>query len=216
MTQTSAQGEVYSNGDGADGSADRPPSDPTGYRTEGSEHAKEKLPLDEVFGILKNRRRRYVLQYLAETEGQVTIGETAEQIAAWENDKPVSQITSSERKRVYVGLYQSHLPKMDGIGAVSFNKPRGIIEPGENAEVFYRYLNNADADAESPLFMYSIPLAAGGGLILGAAMVLSAMTPVQLTGAAAGLIVVGSLAYAVAAYKRLEEDEDATQGESAA
>lgn len=120
--------EDTTNGGESDGSVDRSENSPNG--TEGTERDTDELPLDEVFGILKNRRRRYVLKYVAEADGQVSIGETAEQIAAWENDKPVEQITSSERKRVYVGLYQSHLPKMDGIGAVSFNKPRGIIEPG--------------------------------------------------------------------------------------
>lgn len=102
--------------------------------------AERGLPLDETFEILKNRRRRCVLQYLNETDGPVSLSELAEQIAAWENGKDVRQITSSERKRVYVGLYQCHLPKMAGMDVVSFNKPRGVIERGENADCFEPYL----------------------------------------------------------------------------
>jgi hypothetical protein len=102
------------------------------------------LPLDQTFELLKNQRRRYVLEYL-ESEGEpVSLSELAEQIAAWENDKEVRLISSSERKRVYVGLYQCHLPKMDGMGAISFNKPRGIIERGENADCLIPYLQSED------------------------------------------------------------------------
>jgi hypothetical protein len=101
------------------------------------------LPLDQTFELLKNQRRRYVLQYL-ESEGEpVSLSELAEQIAAWENDKEVRLISSSERKRVYVGLYQCHLPKMDDMGAISFNKPRGIIERGDTADCLTPYLQPA-------------------------------------------------------------------------
>jgi len=93
-----------------------------------------------VFEILKNQRRRYVLEYLTTVNEHVRLGELAEQIAAWEYDKDVRAISSKERKRVYVGLYQCHLPKMDDVGAVSYNKPRGKIEPGENIDFFKRYL----------------------------------------------------------------------------
>ncbi|MGM0370891.1 MAG: DUF7344 domain-containing protein [Halobacteriota archaeon] len=98
------------------------------------------LPLDETFELLRNQRRRYVLQYLESQPGQVSLSELAEQIAAWENEKEIRQITSSERKRVYVGLYQCHLPKMDGMDVVSFNKPRGLIELGANADAVEPYL----------------------------------------------------------------------------
>jgi len=102
------------------------------------------LPLDQTFEILRNQRRRYVLQYLDATEGQVSLSDLAEQIAAWENDKEVREISSSERKRVYVGLYQCHLPKMDDMGVVAFNKPRGIVEPGENVGAVVEYLRTDD------------------------------------------------------------------------
>jgi hypothetical protein len=98
------------------------------------------LPLDQTFELLKNQRRRYVLHYLESEDGPVSLSELAEQIAAWENDKEVRLISSSERKRVYVGLYQCHLPKMDDMDAISFNKPRGIIERGANAECLTPYL----------------------------------------------------------------------------
>lgn len=98
--------------------------------------------------ILKNQRRRAVLRYLQTVEDEVKLGTLAEHIAASECDKDISRITSSERKRVYVGLYQSHLPKMADVGAISYNKPRGIIEPGENRHLFEHYLPANTDDTE--------------------------------------------------------------------
>ena len=98
------------------------------------------LEFDQIFDILKNQRRRHVLRYLEGADGEVRLGELADQIAAWENGKTVSQITSQERKRVYVGLYQCHLPKMDDMDVVEFNKPRGLIDCGKNIHLFGPYL----------------------------------------------------------------------------
>lgn len=106
------------------------------------------LPLDEIFGILRNQRRRDVLKILFEEGGPVRLGELAEQIAAWENGKDVHEINSSERKRVYVGLYQAHLPKMDSMDVIDFNKPRGIIEPGENISAFQKYIDQGEKENE--------------------------------------------------------------------
>lgn len=139
------------------GSKSTSSSDADGDKTEESD---ETLPLDQVFEILKNQRRRYVLSYLKDHDESVSISDLSERIAAWENDKPVSQITSSERKRVYVGLYQCHLPKMDDVDVIEFNKPRGIVELSDNAEIFDRYLDSADAEAEPAWHRYYAAAAA--------------------------------------------------------
>jgi hypothetical protein len=65
----------------------------------------EELPLDVTFEILKNRRRRLVLQFLRDAEETTSIGELAEHIAAIENDTTVQQLNAQQRKRVYIGLY---------------------------------------------------------------------------------------------------------------
>lgn len=98
------------------------------------------IEMDQVFGVLKNKRRRYVLKFLSSAEGEITLSDLAEQIAAWECDKEVSQISSQERKRVYVGLYQCHLPKMADVSAITYNKQRGKIEHGEHFDLFEHYL----------------------------------------------------------------------------
>ncbi len=106
------------------------------------------LPLDVTFEVLKNRRRRLVLEYLRDTEETVTIGELAEHIAAIENDIPVKQLDAQQRKRVYIGLYQCHLPKMDDAGVVDFDQNRGRIDPGENVDGLYEYLDVGEQAGE--------------------------------------------------------------------
>lgn len=98
------------------------------------------LSLDVAFDIVKNERRRLVLKYLAERDDPVTLGELAEHIAAIENDKDVQAINSTERKRVYVGLYQCHLPKMDSAGVVESER-NSNIRLGENADAVMRYVD---------------------------------------------------------------------------
>ncbi len=107
----------------------------------------EQLPLDQVFEVLKNKRRREVLKFLQNREGSVSLSDLAEHVAAIENDTTVRALSSSQRKRVYVGLYQCHLPKMDDMNIVDFDQNRGRIELAENADQLDVYL---DPDTSSP------------------------------------------------------------------
>jgi hypothetical protein len=130
---------------------------------------KTELSLDYVFEILKNERRRRVLSYLRTHDERVTLSDLAEHIAALENDTDVASITSSQRKRVYVGLYQCHLPKMDDMGVVDFNQNRGIVELGPHAAQLYEYLDN-ESEATRNWPMYYLGIATVGILHLGIAL----------------------------------------------
>lgn len=69
-----------------------------------------------------------MLRYLRAADGPVRLRELAEQVAAWEQETTVDQLNSSERQRVYISLYQSHLPKLDNHGIVDYDKDRGRVE----------------------------------------------------------------------------------------
>ena len=92
------------------------------------------LSLDRVYEILKNERRRRVLGHLDRAEGPVELGTLAEEIAAQENDTTVAGIDSSQRKRVYVALYQCHLPKMADMGVVEYDRRGGRVKLTAAAE----------------------------------------------------------------------------------
>jgi DNA-binding transcriptional ArsR family regulator len=127
---------------GGDGSV----PDPDSAGDADSESQREALPLDQVFEILKNSRRRQTLHYLDSNGGEASLSDLAEHIAAIENDVTLEAITSSQRKRVYVGLYQCHLPKMDDMEIIDFEKNRGTVELARNADQLRPYLDREDRD----------------------------------------------------------------------
>jgi hypothetical protein len=109
------------------------------------------LTKDKIFHILQTQRRRHALRYLKEHDTPVEMRDLAEQVAAWENDTTVQALASNERQRVYIALYQSHLPKLDEEGIIEYNKSRGIVERGQLADEFDPYLdpsNDAATDSD--------------------------------------------------------------------
>jgi hypothetical protein len=144
------------------------------------------LPLDRVFEILKNERRREVLQHLHEQSGQIELGDLAEHVAAVENDTTTQALTADERKRVYVGLYQCHLPKMDDLDVVEFNQDRGYVELGDAASQLDQYLDTQDAEESLPWHRYY-----GAVAMIGIAAVVAATT--LSLGATGSLLLFGSV-----------------------
>lgn len=97
---------------------------------------------DDLFHLLQNSRRRAVLRYFivhSERE-EFNMRTIAEEIAAWENDISVDQLHSDQRQRVYIALYQSHLPKLDEYGVIEYNQSRGIVKPTSLTALFEPYL----------------------------------------------------------------------------
>ncbi|MFA9416654.1 ArsR family transcriptional regulator [Natrinema sp. HArc-T2] len=129
----------------------------------------ERLSKDVIFELLKNRRRREVLAYLLEADETVTLGELAEQIAAWENDTSVNALNSDQRKRVYVALYQTHLPKMDDAGIVEYDQDRGLISLADNADLLMMYLDT-DSHRQDRWDRWYAGLSVTGATLLGAAL----------------------------------------------
>ena len=93
-----------------------------------------------LFSVLKNSRRRHILQVMLAERRRVSLADLAVQIAAEENAVPTGAVTSVQRKRVYVSLYQSHLPKLHAVGAVVYNDARKYAHPGPTLDAFAPYL----------------------------------------------------------------------------
>jgi hypothetical protein len=106
------------------------------------------LDKDEVHHLLKNERRRQALRYLRDCEGPVQMRDVAEQVAAWEHDTTVQALMSDQRQRVYIALYQAHLPALDEAGVIDYNQSRGIVEKTPLANRLMHYLEDP-ADDES-------------------------------------------------------------------
>lgn len=97
------------------------------------------LPKGNIFDILRNQRRQYILRYLDEHDEVVELRDLAEALANWENEDDAST-TQRARKRAYVSLYQTHLPKLDRAGVVEYNQSRATVEAGPNYRSLMSYL----------------------------------------------------------------------------
>lgn len=139
------------------------------------------VSLDDVFEILSNQRRRHVYWYLTERDEPVSLRDLSEYVAAEENEKPIDQLRSQERKRVYVGLYQCHLPKMDAMGFVQFNKARGIIELGPAAVHAEKFLQQ-DERSTHQWPTYYLGLVGVSWLLLVGSLVLNPTGIIAATG----------------------------------
>lgn len=122
------------------------------------------LTKGEIFNLLKNSRRREVISFLRKHDGSANLNDLAEHIAAEENDTTVRQLSSDQRKRVYIGLYQCHLPKMDKLGVIEYDKNRGTVELQESVASLERYIEIDEETDPKPTWL--IPAIAAGIVLL--------------------------------------------------
>ncbi len=122
------------------------------------------ISTDVVFEILSNTRRRMVLYYLRKLGGSASVQELAEQIAALENDVDVEELQSQQRKRVYVSLYQTHIPKLEETGIIEYDDTQGMIYLTDRATEIDTYLTPT-SESTYPWQLHYLVLAAVGGAL---------------------------------------------------
>lgn len=156
------------------------------------------LSRDEVFDILSNSRRRYMIYHLVRQGGDATLSELADQITAWENETTVERIGNDQRRRVYISLYQTHLPKLVDHDIVSYDEEEKTVALTDNVGDLIFYLR-IEREEPTPWTAYHVAfcvvsvaflLGVWGGLFpisLGAAAVVVAIAFVALTAARYGL-----------------------------
>ena len=102
------------------------------------------LSQDVVFELLSSPRRRYILYYLRTVDEPIQLTTLAEQVAAWENETDVDSITEQERKRVYVSLYQTHVPRLDEAGVIEYDSDSGLVSLAGEATEIDVYLDSTE------------------------------------------------------------------------
>ncbi|QCC47247.1 DUF7344 domain-containing protein [Halobellus limi] len=125
--------------------------------------AEERLPKDEIFDLMGNHRRRYAIHYCKQTDGPVELSDLAEQVAAWEHDKQIEEVTSAERKTVYTSLQQTHLPRLDRAGVIEFEN--GTVELTDRVDRLDIYLDIVP-ESSIPWSVYYLGLSLISSLIL--------------------------------------------------
>ena len=124
------------------------------------------LSRNEIFDVLSNERRQYVLHYLKEQDDRaVSLRELVDHVAAWENDTAPDRIDSDERKRVYTALRQSHLPRLEEAGIVDYEHLRGEVTLNDEAREVQMYLEYVPAN-DIPWSHCYLGLSGVGALLL--------------------------------------------------
>lgn len=162
----------------------------------------EAVSNDQLYDLLADTRRRYALHYLKQSAEPVDVGELAEHVAAWENDKPVEELSSQDRKRVYISLYQSHLPTLDENGLVDYDDDRGRVELTETMADVDIYMEIVP-DESIPWSYFYVGLSVASflalGLVVGDVSVFETVPEAALAGV---VVLVFSMSALVQTYER--------------
>ena len=161
---------------------------------------------DMAFDLLSSRRRRFVLNRLQSAPEGVEIGDVATELAAFENDAPPEELSRKERKRIYVSLYQTHVPKLEEAGVVTYDSDSGLVQPTDRIGGLAAYFTSEHS--ADPAAMV-IGLAAVGGLGLFTLVLSAAYRPVEpllvSVGVLLSVLVLGLGHYVHAAVSRTDE-----------
>lgn len=105
------------------------------------EPAAEALPQETVFELLSNQRRRYALEVLRAADGPLLVTDLATRVAVREGGVDAEALDSSRHQSVRISLYQSHLPRLDESGLLTYDRDEGVVELASAAAVCFRYLD---------------------------------------------------------------------------
>lgn len=125
------------------------------------------LSRDEIFEVLSSDRRRHLIYFLESHAGEAELRELAQWIAARENGTDPEAISEQARKRVYISLYQTHLPKLETYGLVEYDSDEKRVATTERIEEVIGLFDESKRVSE-PTFQWQLyyPLLAGGSVVL--------------------------------------------------
>jgi hypothetical protein len=99
----------------------------------------EEIDESEIYDLLRNDRRRQVLQHLRRSLGSMSLRNLARRIASEETGE--SPPPKNIKRSVYNSLHQTHLPKLDREGVVEYDRNRKVVSLGDGARNINRYLD---------------------------------------------------------------------------
>ena len=101
----------------------------TTKQSQNTDSTDEDIPLrtGKVLDAIGHDRRRAVIVELATRDTPVTLSTLSESLAADECDVHPDKLSATARKRLYVSLYQTHLPTLDDLGAISYDERDGRV-----------------------------------------------------------------------------------------
>ncbi|RLM54034.1 hypothetical protein DVK02_11445 [Halobellus sp. Atlit-31R] len=121
------------------------------------------LSQDAAFDLLSNARRRFVLRRLQSHRDGIELSDLAEELAAKENDLSPDELSAQQRKRTYVSLYQTHIPKLSEAGVVEYDSETGMVSPTRHVDELAQYFDEESEPISWQLIYVGI---ASAGLVV--------------------------------------------------
>lgn len=100
--------------------------------------------------VLSNSRRRIAIEVLAERD-EIDLTQLVDEVAEREAGKPITQVTSKARNRVYTSIYQTHLPKLASTGFVDYDAETKILRTNERHQELYEAYCRFASEFEDPI-----------------------------------------------------------------
>ena len=95
------------------------------------QHSERDLQVSETLELLVPERRQALLEVLhSSPQRPIPVSTLADHVACQEYDCDVETLTTEQRKRVYIALYQSHLPTLAQADVVTFDTDESLVEVG--------------------------------------------------------------------------------------
>jgi hypothetical protein len=105
-----------------------------------SEYAAEQYSVNTLFQILTNPGRRYVLTFLLQSDGFVTVSELVDFVL---NRTDASMTDDGFRQEIAAELSHTHLPNLEEEGFIEYNMERQLVMPTELTRIVEPYLRIA-------------------------------------------------------------------------
>lgn len=106
-----------------------------------------------------------MIYYLRTHGGKEEVTELAKHVAAWEYDVEPEELDDQQQKRVYVSLYQTHVPKLEDLGVITYDSESRMVELTDRAGEVEEYVSSGGT-RERPWQWYYLGLAAVSFLAL--------------------------------------------------
>jgi len=143
----------------------------------------DEISRDDLYHVLSNRRRRFVIHALKRKERPVDISELSTYITAWETGVDPGEVDYEDQRSVYGTLKGTHLPNLEENNIISVDTEENVIRPTAKLEKIDIYVE-AISSKEIPWSQYYTGLSGVAVALLFAvaveAPILGALDPLEV------------------------------------
>lgn len=118
---------------------------------------------NQAFDALRNGRRRATISCLRTNGGSMSVNDLSTWVATEEYDVSAEELSAEQYKRVYTGLYQCHLGRLDDLNIIDFDSEENQVQLREEATQLDPFL---DSEPDSDSARLELAFSASVGLVV--------------------------------------------------